>query len=297
MATISRGKREERYRFISEHHHCFGVVYLCRWLGVSRSGYYQWLRPEPTAREVADQQLLKRIGELFESNEGIYGAPRIHQELRREGTRVGRKRVARLMKEYGMRGRCVRVYKVVPKGTRKDYSKHPNRLLDAGKPTAANQQWVGDVTYLKVGQQWLYLSTVMDRYSRRILGWKLSKERTAKVTCQVLKRALKVSGAESHGILFHTDRGSEYGAEQVQELLKKKRMIASMNRPGKCTDNGVMESFFHSLKAEKLTGRIWKSYSGLRKAIKDYIDGFYNRSRLHSGLGYLSPLEYEAKNG
>jgi putative transposase len=297
VATISRGEREERYRFISEHHRHFGVAYLCRWLGVSRSGYYQWIKPEPTDRETSDQRLLKRIGELFESSGGIYGAPRIHQALKREGIHVGRKRVARLMREYGMRGRCVRVYKTVPKGTRKYYSKHPNRLLEAGKPTGINQQWVGDVTYLKVGQQWLYLSTVMDRYSRRILAWKLSKDRTAEVTCKVLRKALKVSKAKSQGLLFHTDRGSEYGADKVQDLLKEKGMVASMNRPGKCTDNGVMESFFHSLKAEKLTGQIWKSYSGLRKAIKDYIDGFYNRSRLHSGLGYLSPLEYEAKNG
>ncbi len=297
MATISRGTREERYRFIRDHRERFGTAWLCRWLNVSRSAYYQWLSPSESVRQLSDRQLVKHIAQVFEGSDGIYGSPRVHRELRREGIRVGEKRVARLMQQYGMRGRCSRVYRPAPKGTREYYSKHPNRLLDAGKPTALNQQWVGDVTYLKVGKKWFYLSTVMDRFSRRILSWKLSHERTARITCQVLKRALKASGSDGSGIIFHTDRGSEYGAEAVQKLLGSHGMIASMNRPGKCTDNGAMESFFHSLKAEKLTGNIWKTYSGLKSAIKQYIDRFYNRTRLHSGLGYMSPLEYEAING
>nr|WP_221798462.1 IS3 family transposase [Oceanobacter mangrovi] len=155
------------------------------------------------------------VGQVHrEGSDGIYGSPWVHRELRREGIRVGEKRVARLMQQYEMRGRCSRLYKPVPKGTKEYYSKHPNRLLEA-----------------------------------------------------------------------------------VQKWLGSKGMIASMNRPGKCTDNGAMESFFHSLKAEKLTGNTWKTYSGLKSALKQYIDSFYNRTRLHSGLGYMSPLEYEAING
>lgn len=190
-----------------------------------------------------------------------------------------------------MKGRVTRVYRRTP-GADRFYTKHNNLILNAPVPTAVNQQWVGDLTYIRVGQKWRYLSIVMDRFSRRIVSWRLSQEKTAMLTRIVLRAAMEAR-QPAPGLIFHTDRGVEYGAHDVQTLLRRHGVLSSMNRPGHCTDNGYAESFFHSLKAELIHGTVYNTDYGLDSAIRDYIDGFYNPARLHSGIGYLSPIEYE----
>jgi len=264
---------------------------LCRWLGVSKSGFYAWESRKISRRYEEDQDLLKKITRVFEGSEGRYGSPRVHKELRKYGVFVSRKRVERLMKEAGMKGRVVRVTRRAP-GCKRFHRKGENILLEMDKPASIDQIWVSDVTYLKVKGRWQYLATVMDLYSRRILGWSLSTSRTHKLTCTALKYALK-KRRYPEGVLFHTDGGIEYRANEFQKLLKKYTFKHSVSRPGYCTDNAFMESFFHSLKAELIRGNTYNKLRELRKDLSTYINKFYNSIRLHSGLDYMSPIEYE----
>jgi len=215
----------------------------------------------------------------------------VHQALQSQGIRVGRKRVERLMKESGLRARVVRVTRRQP-GLKRFKAKGQNLRLEMGSPTAINQVWVADVTYLKLNGQWQYLATVMDLYSRRIIGWSLSATRTAELTCAALSYALRKRRYPT-GVVFHTDRGIEYKATNFQDMLKKQEFSHSVNRPGHCTDNAHMESFYHSLKAELIRGSVFAGVKALRRALARYINQFYNSVRLHSGLDYVSPIQYE----
>ncbi len=258
---------------------------------MSKSGFYAWESRESSKRYVEDQELLKRVTKIFEKSEGRYGSPRIHAELKNKGIFVSRKRIERLMREAGMKGRVARVTRRAP-GCKRFHSRGSNLLLDMERPTQIDQVWVSDVTYLKVKGRWQYLATVMDLYSRRILGWSLSTSRTQKLTCSALMYALK-KRCFPRGVLFHTDGGIEYRANEFQEVLNKYKFRHSVNRPGYCTDNAFMESFFHSLKAELIRGNTYNTMNELRKALSAYINKFYNSIRLHSGLDYKSPIEYE----
>lgn len=235
--------------------------------------------------------MIQQIEQAHEQSAGRYGSPRVHQVLVRQGTHVSRKRVERLMRDVGLAGRVTSLYRRTP-GTEKFFAQHKNLRVEAGAPTARDQQWVADITYIRVAMQWCYLATVMDVYSRRIVGWSLGRNKTAELTLRALKHALK-SRAPGPGMIFHSDRGSEYGAHLLQTELERHGIRCSMNRPGRCTDNGHMESFFHSLKAELIHGKEFKNERELRLALSGYINQFYNRSRLHSTLGYLSPVEFD----
>ena len=264
---------------------------MCDWLDVTRGGFYAWEKREVPKRFHEDQELLKRITKLYWQSRGRYGSPRIFKKLVKQGVKVGRKRIERLMRETGLKGRVVRVTRRQP-GLKRFKARGENLLLKMSKPTAINQVWVADVTYLKVSGKWQYLATVMDLYSRRILGWSLSSTRTTELTRSALTYALKKRGYP-RGVLFHTDHGNEYTGGEFQKLLKDNEFRHSMNRPGHCTDNAFMESFFHSLKAELIRGVTWSKVAELRRALSTYINRFYNTVRLHSGLDYESPIEYE----
>ena len=216
----------------------------------------------------------------------------MHESLKKQGVFVGRKRVARLMKVAGLQGRVVQVTRRQP-GLKRFKAKGKNLLLDMEKPTAINQVWVGDVTYLKVNGQWQYLSTIMDQYSRRIVGWSLSSSRTTELTKATLNYAVKNRGYPK-GVVFHTDRGIEYAAGDFQSILTRYEFKHSVNRPKHCTDNAYMESFYHSLKADLIRGTFFNTVKKLRLELGRYINSFYNMVRLHSGLDYCSPIEYEA---
>jgi len=195
------------------------------------------------------------------------------------------------MRESGLQARVVRVTRRQP-GLKRFKAKGDNLRLEMEAPTGINQVWVGDVTYLKLNGQWQYLATVMDLYSRRIIGWSFSSTRTTALTRAALTYALRKRGYPDH-VLFHTDRGIEYMAGAFQELLAKYSFKHSVNRPGHCTDNAHMESFYHSLKAELIRGTVFKSAKAMKSALAKYINQFYNAVRLHSGLAYLSPMQYE----
>jgi transposase InsO family protein len=252
------------------------------------------VRSEST-RSKKDKDLLMKIIEIYQASKGRYGSPRVFNALRRQGIAVSKKRVARLMRTSGLVARCVRVCQQKIKLKRFQQS-GKNLLLKLNQPTDVNQVWVGDITYLKVNGRWQYLATVMDLYSRRILSWSLSKDRKSTLTVGVLKSAIK-KRAISDSLIFHSDRGIEYLAYEFRDELKKHGIKQSFNRAGHCTDNAFMESFYHSLKGELIRKMKYKTVKELRNALKGYINGFYNRVRLHSGLEYLSPLEYEQRQG
>lgn len=267
------------------------MAYLCDWLDVSRSGYYAWRKRPESSRAKDDRALTQKIRRIHADSRGIYGSPRVYRALKRQGTAVGKKRVERLMRAENLQGRVVRVTRRQP-GLKGFLARGENRLLEAPVTTAINQVWVSDITYIKVREQWVLLIVIMDRHSRRILGWTLSRTRTVNDTLRVLKRVIKQRQA-SCDVIFHTDRGIEYTGIRFQAALKKHGLLPSVNRLGVCTDNAVMESFFHTLKAELIRGRSFKTVEALRLALNSYINQFYNRKRLHSGIDYWSPAEYE----
>ncbi len=269
------------------------MSFLCDWLDVTRSGFYAWEKREASQRFHEDKKLLKRITHLYWQSGGRYGSPRIFKMLVKQGVNVGRKRVERLMREAGLKGRVTRVTRRQP-GLKRFQARGENLLRKLEHPTSINQVWVADVTYLKVNGRWQYLATVMDLYSRRILGWSLSSTRTTELTRAAMNYALKKRGYP-RGLMLHTDRGVEYGGKEFQKLLKEYEIKHSLNRPGHCTDNAFMESFFHSLKAELIRGTNYTSSTELRRSLSTYINKFYNTVRLHSGLGYESPIEYEQR--
>lgn len=262
---------------------------------MSRSGFYAWRKRKPSERSISDAKLLHKVRRAFHDSKGRYGSPRVHQVLRNQGIHVSRKRVERLMRQDGLKGRVTRVTRRVP-GLKRFIAKGENHLLEQGNATDINQVWVADVTYIKHKQSWMYLATVMDQYSRRILGWSLSDKRTTDLTIAALTSALRKRGYPT-GLILHTDRGVEYTGKLFQKLLERYDFKHSVNRIGYCTDNAFMESFYHSLKGELIRKTVFKNVSVLRKEIAGYINQFYNRTRLHSGLSYMSPIKYEQSLG
>jgi len=256
---------------------------------VSRAGYYAWKRREPGAREQRDAWLLRRVQAVYAASDGTYGSPRIQGALKDAGVRVSRKRIARLMREAGLRARAARIYRTSP-GSHAFFQAVTNwaRRFPVRRP---NQLWVADITYLKVSDQWRYLAVVMDRYTRRIVGWSLGPNKTTGLTLRALERAI-ANRRPAGALTFHSDRGVEYAAYEFRTRLAALGIRQSMNRPGEPTDNAHMESFFHSLKTERLYGCAFATDAELRRALRAYI-GFYNQRRLHSALDYRSPATYE----
>lgn len=235
--------------------------------------------------------MIRRIARIHADSRGVYGSPRVHQALARQGLGVARKRVERLMRVAGIVGKAATLYRRIP-GMERFYLRHQNLRLRMPLPDGINQQWVADLTYIKVNKQWRYLAVIMDLYSRKVIGWSLGEQKTAELTLQALKQALR-RRRPPQGLIFHTDRGVEYGARLIQNELQRHGIRSSMNRPGTCTDNAHVESFFHSLKAERIHGQVFTNERDLRMAIAGYIDQFYNPIRLHSGIGYMAPAEFE----
>jgi putative transposase len=264
------------------------VSALCRRYGVTRAGLYSHRRRGVSAHTEQDRRLLIDIARLFAVHRERYGSPRIHRELRRAGCVVSRHRVARLMRHADLRAKAVRGYRAKAQ-IHQLYARHPNRLgaLPVARP---NQVWVGDLTYLRVGSGWRYLAVVMDQYSRRVLAWTLTRRRTAGVTCRVLTQAVR-RRRPSRGVIFHSDRGSEYLGTRFCRHVARLGFLQSASARGP-SDNAHMESFFHSLKAELTHGVVFTNECELRAALRHYIR-YYNTTRLHSSLNYRSPLAFE----
>src|SRR5438034_4135137 len=222
---------------------------MCALYGVTRAGYYAWRGRGESARRGQDRIFLGAIRGIFEQSRGTYGSPRIHRALVGTGLRVSRRRVGRLMREAGLRARAATLYRRIP-GLHGFFTSIPNRQLDR-RATAPDQVWVGDLTYLKVGSTWRYLAVVLDRYSRRVLGWSLSATKDARLTLAALNHAV-FRRRPGPGVIFHSDRGVEYAAYAFRERLAALGFVQSMNRPREITDNAHIESFFHSMKSDNV---------------------------------------------
>jgi transposase InsO family protein len=282
------------YRFVeAEKVQGGNVAQACQLLEVSRSAFYDWHQHRPSTRHLADEQLGERIQAIFDDSAGTYGCPRVHRALRRQGVHVGRARVARIMRQRGLIGRCRR------RSTRTTISDPEARAADLLKrkfgpgTVELDCVWVGDITYIWTWEGWLYLATVIDLASRKVVGWAMADHMRAELVCDAMRMAV-AARRPAPGLIWHSDRGTQYTSAEFTAVLAGHHMVQSFSRPAQCWDNAVAESWFSSLKSELIYRQPWATRAHARRAVARYIEIFYNTRRLHSSLGYLTPVEYEA---
>jgi transposase InsO family protein len=269
------------------------VAKACELLEVSRSAFYDWHQHRPSTRQLADDELAERIKAIYDQSRGTYGWPRVHRQLRRDGVHVSGKRVARIMRQQGLIGRCRRRWTKTtiadPAAAAVDLVK---RAFGPGT-VELDRIYVADITYIPTWEGWAYLATVIDLASRRVVGWALADHMRAELVCDALGMAV-AERRPAPGLIFHSDRGTQYTSTEFTGLLAKHEMLQSLSRPRQCWDNAVAEAWFGSFKRELIDNRSWPTLAKLRHAVFDYIERFYNRTRLHSSLNFMSPVEYEA---
>jgi putative transposase len=280
-----------KYAWIKEHYDAFSIISMCRFMGVSKSAYYGWLQRKPTRREQSDDKLMPIIQSIFAKSRATYGTRRIRQTLQRKDLPVGRRRIGRLMHAAGLACKTKRKFKATTD------SKHnlpvADNLLDRQFTVQEpNQAYVGDITYIHTREGWLYLAVVIDLYSRQVVGWSMDGNMRAKLVNDALLMAIWQRKPDK-GLLWHTDRGSQYASDSHRKLLKLYGIRQSMSRKGNCWDNAVSESFFHTLKTELIHHQTFHSREEAKQAVFEYIEVFYNRERLHSANGYISPVDFE----
>lgn len=282
-----------KYQFIAEHRQEYPVSTMCRVLEVAVSGFYAWLRRAPSRRSQENTGLGEQIVRIYQANRQVYGSPRIHAVLRAEGKPCGKKRVARLMRERGLSARP-RKHRTRTTDSTHEQPVAPNLLNREFTATAPNTKWVADITAIWTSEGWLYLAVVLDIYSRLVVGWAMDAHRDEALVEQAARMALAHRQPEP-GLLHHSDRGSQYSATDYRELLEQYGIVMSMSGKGDCYDNALMESFFGTLKSECVDRQSFASRAQARLVIFEYLEVFYNRQRLHSSLGYLSPVTYELR--
>jgi transposase InsO family protein len=282
-----------KYQFIEDHRSTYPVQRMCAVLEVSTSGYYAWRDRAPSQRTRENGELAKHMQIIHDKARHTYGSPRIHAKLLKQGFQVSRGRVQRLMKANGIQPRRRKRYKKITTNSKHSYPVAQNLLDQDFTAEAPNLKWVADISYIPTQEGWLYLAAVMDLYSRRIVGWAMDAHLEANLVEGALKMAIRQRDPGSD-LLHHSDRGSQYACNDYQDLLKAHGMLPSMSRTGNCYDNAVMESFFGTLKTELVHHCSYPTRNQAKHDLFEYIEVFYNRERIHSTLGYLSPHDYEA---
>ena len=281
------------FRFIEDHRDVYPVRVMCEVLEVSPSGYYAWRSREPSARSVANGELVAAIRQVHHESGGRYGSPRVHVTLRDEqGRSTSRGRIERLMRRHG-----IRAIMAPPRRARTTDSRHtlpiaPNLIARDFTAPAPNRVWLADITYIETDEGWLYLAAVMDLYSRKIVGWTMRDHLRTELASSALAMAIQRQRPTA-GLIHHSDRGVQYAAHDYRAALAAAGITASMSRRGDCFDNAPMESFFHTLKTELVHHRHYATRGEAQRDVFAYIEGFYNRTRLHSAIGYISPIQME----
>ena len=278
-----------RYAFISEYAREHSVALMCKVLRVSRSGYYRFRHHIPSTRENANVRLLKEIKSVHEESRGIYGSPRVHRELRRQGQACGRHRVARLMRKEGIVGKARRRYRTTTKESRTAKAA-PDLLQREVTAVRPHQVWTSDITYIWTDEGWLYLAIILDLFSRAIVGWATSERINAELVCTAFQRAVR-QYRPGLRVIFHSDLGSQYTSKMLRDLLAKQEVPFIQSNGRSCYDNAVTETFFHTLKTEAVAFEHFRTRGEAHHYLFDYIEVFYNQYRLHSSLGYRTPRE------
>ena len=282
-----------KYKFIKKSRSSFPVKKMCQMLNVSQSGYYRWFKAPLSSLKIENERICKRIKELFEEHKGMAGSPMITADLNEEPnfSKVSRNRVARHMKKMGLKCRTVKKFRVTTDSTHKE-PVAPNLLDRQFNVSAPDVVWVTDITYLKIGRRWHYLTVFMDLYSRIVVGWDLSDSLERYSAIHALNKSV-MRRRPGQGLMIHSDRGIQYASKDFRAILTKYNFIQSMSRKGNCWDNAVAESFFHTIKTQMIHHRKFQNVTEAEQAFFNYIEVYYNRRRKHSANGYKSPADYE----
>lgn len=283
-----------KYASIAQYGEEFDIVMMCRALEVSKSGYYDWKKRGVSSRSTSTRLLDAEILQQFTLEKGRAGAPRLTKRLKKAGIACSKNRVARRMRSLGLRAKAAKKFKAT---TNSNHSlpTAPNLLKQDFNALAPNQKWVSDITYIWTEEGWLYLAVIVDLYSRLVVGWSMSERMTSALVCDALQMAL-FRRRMPEGVILHSDRGSQYCSKEYQTLINKHHLICSMSKRGDCYDNAAMESWNHSLKVEAIHRHSFSTRKEAKEHIFDYIEVYYNRYRLHSSIGYLTPVEFEERH-
>jgi transposase InsO family protein len=270
----------------------FPIEKMCKAFKVSRSGYYDWLYRKPSKRAIEKQKIKSMIKIVYQESKGRYGSPRIAKELEFRGLMVSRPRVARIMKSEGIKSIIQKKYRVSTTDSKHGYPVSENHLNRNFKALRSGQKWISDITYIRTDQGWLYLTIIMDLYDRKIIGWALSNTMTTRDTVLAAWRMALINRSINDHLIFHSDRGAQYASEDFRKELRGKPVTQSMSRKGNCWDNAVAENFFKILKSEMVNHHHFFSLLHAKNEVFEFIEIWYNRKRIHSYLGYLTPEEY-----
>jgi len=280
-----------KYEFIRINRSEFPVKKMCQVLKITRSGYYKWEKKETSEREKENNMLLKRIKRIYYEHKGRYGSPRITKQLKKEGIKCGKNRIARIMRKNDIAAKTKKRFKVTT-NSKHNYRAAANLIKQDFTAARINQKWVSDITYIKTSEGWLYLAGILDLCFKRIVGWSMGDRLTRELSIKALKQALKRRDIE-RGLIIHSDRGVQYACHDYVNLVAGRKLTQSMSGKGNCYDNAAMESFFKTLKTELTYWQRYKTREEAKKSIFEYIESYYNRKRMHSSIGYMSPVEFE----
>jgi putative transposase len=281
-----------RYRFIDDHRDHWPILVMCQVLRVSSSGFYGWRARPFSDQAVRRDELAKKVHQIFQDNRRVYGSPRVHEQLLADGDHCSVNTVAKIMREEGLRAKGSKRFKPITTDSKHDRPVADNLLLRDFTAKGPNQKWVADLTYLPTQAGWSYLAVVLDVFSRMVVGWAMASHMRADLVCEALQMAVG-ERSPAEGLIHHSDRGVQYASGLYQDLLEIHGITCSMSGKGNCYDNAMMESFMGTLKIELVHGHDWVDHDVVSQAVFEYIEVFYNRVRLHSSLGYKSPLAYE----